>query len=97
VEIRAELANISTFGAGCVTTFLQRGELRPSHYTILLNCLDALQKLEGKMALLETCETQEDPDEILELNVYRESLERILEAVLVQCANPDGGNGDLEA
>jgi hypothetical protein len=93
VEIRAELANISTFGSGCVNAFLRRGRLGPGHHTILLNCLEALQRLDGKIALVNPAEDTGDPKEIRELCLYKESLERLLEAILISSAGPAGGNG----
>lgn len=93
VEIRAELANISTFGAGCANTFLRKSRLGPGHYTVLLNCLEALRRLDGKIALVDSGEAQGDPQEIRELCHYKESLERLLKAILIVSTNPAGGNG----
>lgn len=84
-EIRAELANISTFGSGCYHSYLQKGQLVTSHHAVLLNCLAAVQRVEGKMAIV--CSANDDgaSDEFEELLAYKEALERFLEAILIGC------------
>lgn len=82
-EVRADLANITTFGSGCVQTFLQRGRLSPGHHTVLVRCLNALQALDGKIALASHANTGCDPREIEEVSSYKEALERVLEAIII--------------
>ncbi len=82
-EIRADLANITTFGSGCIQTFLQRGRLGASHHTVLVKCLNALQELEGKIALASRASTGFDPHEIEDVVSYKEALERLLEAIII--------------
>jgi hypothetical protein len=82
-ELRADLANITTFGSGCVQAFLQRGRLGASHHAVLLRCLNGLQVLEGKIALATRAEIGCDPEEIKGVASYKEDLERILEAIII--------------
>jgi hypothetical protein len=93
VEIRAELANISTFGSGCFHSFLQKGGLGTVHHTVLLNCLTALQRVEGKLTLVNRNHGNGASQELEELLAYKEALERFFEAIHINCQSEEGGNG----
>ena len=91
-EIHAELANISTFGSGCVDCFLKKGPLSPAHHSVLLNCRTALKGLGRKLAQAKQSGNGCDPEEHENLYRYKKALEQLLEAIVVGCSEESGDN-----
>ena len=89
-EIHAELANISTFGSGCVDSFLKKCPLSPTHHSVLLNCRTALKGLGHKLDQARQSDNGCDPKEHENLCRYKEALEKLLEAAVVGCGEISG-------